>query len=108
GSGSGGVDVNLFPCEVSDEIVTCFATVRAASDDDNHVIHVIQRDLVAFKNVLALFGLHQQVRSPSTHHVHAMIDEVLDGLDQPHLLGLCIPHGQQDHPEASLHLRVFV
>ena len=69
---------------------------------------MIQRDFVSFKNVLALFGLHQQVRSPSAHHVHAMIDEVLDGLDQPHFLRLPIHHSQQDHAEAFLHLRVLI
>ena len=69
---------------------------------------MIQSDFVAFQNVLALLGLQQQVGSAAAHYVHAMINEVLDGLDQSHFFGLSIHHRQQDHAEAFLHLRVLI
>src|SRR6266699_154861 len=81
GSAAGGVDINLFAGEVSDEIVACFTTIRAAADDDNHVVHVIKRDVVDFQNVLAHLGIQQQVGSPAANHVPAVINKLLDRLD---------------------------
>ncbi len=40
-------------------------------------------------------------------HIHAVINEVLDRLHQPHLFGLSVHHGQENHAEAFLHLRVL-
>ena len=49
----------------------------------------------------------KQVGSAAAHHIDAVIDEVLDGLDQAHFLGLAVDHGQQDHAEALLHRGVL-
>src|SRR5208282_6310 len=37
-----------------------------------------------------------------------MVDEVFDGLDQAHFLGLIVDHGQEDHAETFLHGSVLV
>jgi hypothetical protein len=58
--------------------------------------------------VLALAGLFQQVNRAPAHHVHTVIDKVLYGLDEPHLLRLAIYHGQEDHAEARLQVSVLV
>ena len=71
------------------------------------VVEMIERGLVAFENVLAVLRLAQQVSGAAAHHIDAVIDEVLDGLDQAHFLGLPVDDGQQDHAEALLHLRVL-
>ena len=63
--------------------------------------------LVALEDVLALASLQQQVGGAAAHHVDAVIDEVLDGLDQAHFLGLVVDHGQEDHAEALLHRGVL-
>ena len=57
--------------------------------------------------MFALSGLFQQVNRAPAHHVHAVINEVLDGLHQPHFFGLSIHHRQENHAEAFLHLRVL-
>ena len=52
------------------------------------MVEVIQRVLIAFQNVLAILRLLQQESRAPAHHVDAVIDEVLDRLDQSHLPGL--------------------
>ena len=68
---------------------------------------MIERGQVAFENVLAVFGFCEQVGGAAADHIHAVVDEVLDGLDQAHFLGLTVHHRQQDHAEAFLHLGVL-
>ena len=68
---------------------------------------MIERSEVAFENVLAVFGFREQEGGAAADHIHAVIDEVLDGLDQAHFLGLSIHHRQQDHAEAFLHRGVL-
>ena len=58
--------------------------------------------------MLALARLAQQEGGAAANDVHAMIDEVADGLIQPEFLGLVVDHGKKDHGEAFLHLRVLV
>ncbi len=89
--------------EILNQVGSGFSAVLATADDANDVIHSIQRDLIAFQDMFALARLHQQVGRAPPHHVDAVIDEVLDGLHQPHFLGLAVHHGQEDHAEALLH-----
>ena len=49
----------------------------------------------------------QQERGAAADNIDAVIDEVLNRLDQPHFLGLVVHHRQQDHAEVFLHLRVL-
>src|SRR6185312_10565070 len=105
---AGGIDVNLLAGKVSNQILAGLATVRAAANDGDDVVNVVERDLVAFKNVLALFGLPQQVGGAAAHNIHAMINKMLDRLDQPHLLWLVVDHSQKNHAEALLHGGVLV
>ena len=53
------------------------------------------------------FAFDQQVGGAAAHHVDAVVDEVLDRLDQAHFLGLPVDHRQQDHAEAFLHRGVL-
>ncbi len=57
--------------------------------------------------MFALACFFQQVNRAPPHHVHAVVDEVLERLHQPHLFRLAIHHGQENHAEAFLHLRVL-
>ena len=69
---------------------------------------MIERDLVAEQDVLALPRLAQQVGGAAAHHIDAMIDEVADGIRQRQLPRLAVDHREEDHGEALLHLRVLV
>ena len=53
--------------------------------------------------MLAVAGLVEQVGGAAAHDIDAVIDEVLDRLDQPHFLGLSVHNSEQDHAEAFLH-----
>ena len=107
GRPAGGVDFDFLATEVCDQAVASLATVGAGANDDDDVVEMIERGQVAFENVLALFGLGQEVGGPATNYVHAVINKMSDGLDETQLLGLSVDHGEQDHAEAFLHLRVL-
>ena len=68
---------------------------------------MVQRDLVAQQDVLALLGLAQVVARAPHDDVAAVLDEQPDELQQPQLLRLPPDDRQQDHPERFLHLRVL-
>ena len=107
GSAAGGVDVDLLAAEVEHQILAGIGAVGAAANDGDDVVEVIERGEVAFEDVLAVFRLLQQVGGAAADDVDAVLDEVLDGLDQAHFAGLSVDHRQQDHGEALLHLRVL-
>ncbi len=52
-------------------------------------------------------ALASRIRGAAADHVHAVVDEVLDGLHQTHFLGLVVRNREQDHAEAFLHLGVL-
>ena len=69
--------------------VEVFASLGAgagcANDLDDRV-EIVERDLVAFEDVLALAGLAQQEDGAALHDVDAVIDEGADGLVERQLL----------------------
>src|SRR5258708_14735286 len=62
---------------------------------------------IAFEDMLAVFRLLKQESGAAADYFDAVIDEVLDGLDQAHFAGLLVDHRQQDHGKTFLHGRVF-
>src|SRR6185437_10190394 len=108
GCAAGGIDVNLFAGKVSDQIFTGLATVRAAANDGDDVVNMVKRSLVAFKNVLAIFRFLQQEGGTPSHNIHAVINKMLDRLDQAHFFRLVVHHSQKNHAEALLHGGVLV
>ncbi len=108
GSASGDVDVNFLAAEIGDQVFAGVATVGAAANDHNYVVEMIERSEIAFEDVFAVFRFLQQIRSAAADDVHAMVNEMLDRLDQAHFLGLIVDHGQEDHAETFLHGGVLV
>ena len=53
---------------------------RADQLDDG--VQIIQRLLEAEQDVLALAGLAQQIVGAPAHHVHAVVDEALQSIEQ--------------------------
>src|ERR1700691_724448 len=107
GGAAGDVDVDFLASEIGDQGLAGVSAIGAGAHDGNDVVEMIERGDVAFENVLALFGLHQQVSGAAADDVDAVIDEVLDGGDQAHFLGLAVDHGEEDHAETFLHGSVF-
>ena len=70
--------MNRFAAEIGDQILARFAAVAAAADDGDHVVEVVERQLVAFQDVLAVAGLGQQVGGAAANHVDAVLDEVAE------------------------------
>ena len=58
--------------------------------------------------MLAVSGFLQQEGGAAADYFDAVIDEVLDGLDQSHFAGLAVDHRQQDHGKTFLHGGVLV
>ena len=69
---------------------------------------MVERDLVAEQDVLALAGLVEEEGGAAADDVDAVVDEGVDGRGERELLGLIVVHGQEDHREALLHLGVLV
>src|SRR5215831_1921655 len=100
-----------FHRRVAEEFVQVFAGVgaaRRAADDLDHVVDVIKRDAVAEQNVFAFASLAQLVLRAAPDHVHAVLDEVLEQLDQAEFARLARHDSEQDHTERFLHLCVLV
>ena len=83
------------------------ARARSANDADDRV-EVVERDLEAFKDVLAGAVFLEQKDGAALHHVDAMVDEGADGLIETQFPRLPVEHGKKDHGEAFLHRRVLV
>src|SRR5207244_10654002 len=100
-------DFNFLAAKVKNQVLSRVATISASTNDDNDVIKVIERNPIAFQNVLAFLRFHQQERSAPPDHVHAVVNEILDRLHQPHLFRLAMSHSQEHHAELFLHLAVL-
>src|SRR5580765_8702479 len=82
GSAAGGVDINLFAAEIGDQVLASIGTIRARANNRDDVIEVIERGEIAFENVLAILRLRQQVGGAPAHDIDAMVDEVLERLNE--------------------------
>ena len=94
-----------------EEFVQVFAGIGAAgrsADDLDHVVDVIEGDVVAEQNVLALAGLAQFVLRAAAHHINAVLDKKAQQFEQAEFARLAGDDGQQDHAERFLHLRELV
>ena len=79
----------------------------AAANELDDFVEMIESDLEADQDVLALFGFAQIVLRSAAHHFDAVLDEKLDQLDQSELARLARDDGEQDHAERFLHLRLL-
>src|SRR5437868_7933924 len=104
GGAACSIDVNLLAGKVSNQIFTGIGTVGAATNDSNDIVQVIQRGQIAFKDVLTIARLGQQIRRAPADHIYAVVDEIFDRLHQAHFPGLAVHHRKQNHAEAFLHL----
>src|SRR6266851_4484767 len=85
-----------------------FLGVHAAglsTNNPDHVVEVIQGNLIAEQNVLALFRFFQLENRAAADYIDAVLDEQLDHRDQAQFARLPGDDGEQDHAERLLHLR---
>src|SRR3984957_19317320 len=95
---------------IGEEFVQVFAGVGAAGRTADHADdfgEIVEGDLVAEQDVLAFFGFAQFVLGAAAHHVHAVLDEEAQQIQQAQLARLSGDDGQQDHAERFLHLGVL-
>src|SRR5438128_8150774 len=100
-------DGDVLLAEILEQV---FFRVRAAgrpADDANHVVQMVERDLVTDQNVFALFRFAQFEDRATTHDFHAVFDEELDERNQAELARLPADDREQNHAERFLHLRVL-
>ena len=84
-----------------------FGAARGPADDADHVVQMIERNLVADENVLALFRFAQLVARAANDDVAAVFEKQLDQRNQAEFARLAAHDREQDHAEGLLHLRVL-
>ena len=94
--------------EAGDQAVAGFPRSLGGADQRDHRVQIVERLLESQQQMLAVASLAQKVIRAPAHHVQAVIDEALDGVEQAQLARLPVDDGQQDHAEVDLHLRVLV
>src|SRR6266478_5627482 len=100
-------DGDVLFAEIFEQVFLGVHAAGRTTDDANHIVEVIQRNLIAEQNVLALFGFLQLENRAAPDHIDAVLDEQLDHRDQAQFARLPTNDGEQDHAEGFLHLRVF-
>jgi hypothetical protein len=76
--------------------------VGAAADRGDDRVEVVQGDEQALEDVGPVSGLGQVVLAAAGHHLAAVLDELLQRLDQRQHARLAIDDGQVDHAERAL------
>src|SRR5213596_215114 len=78
--------------------------VLRLADDLHDLVDVVDGDLQAFEDVLAVLRTLQLELGAANDDGMAMLDEVLEQLLQVHLLRSPVDQGEHDRPEGGLHL----
>src|SRR5256714_753155 len=73
-----------------------------------HLVDVVDRDLQAFEDVLAVLRALQLELGAANDDGMAMLDEVLEDLLQVHFLRRPVDQSEHDRAEGRLHLRMLV
>ncbi len=100
-------DGDVLLAEILEQVFLGFGAAAAATDDAYNVVEVVEGDLVADQDVLALFGFAQLEDGAAANHFHAVFDEQLDHRNQAEFARLACDDGEQDHAEGFLHLGVL-
>src|SRR5467141_5115729 len=100
-------DGDVLFAEILEQVFFGVHAAGRTADNANHVVEVVQGNLIAEQNVLALFGLFQLENRAAPDYIDAVLDEQLDHRDQAQFARLSGNDGEQDHAKGFLHLRVF-
>ena len=74
------VDDDLVALAPGVQVFAGFGARAGAADDADDGVEIVEGDLVAFEDVLALARLAQQEDGAALHHIDAVIDEGANGL----------------------------
>ena len=101
-------DLHGLISEVGEQILARVGPAGRTANNLDDVVQVIDGDVIAQQNMLALFRLAQVVARAANHHFAAVFQEEPQQLEQAHLARLAAGDGQQDHAERFLHLGELV
>ena len=100
--------LDLRQAELRDESFARHARICGASNQRDHRVEVIERDLQPFQDVPARFGLAELELRSSTNDLAAELDEVVEDLEERQHLRPAADDRQHDDAERRLQLRVLV
>src|SRR5467141_1051869 len=100
-------DGDVLFAEILEQVFFGVHAAGRTANNANHVVEVVQGNLIAEQNVLALFRFLQLENRAAPDYIDAVLDEELDHRDQAQFARLPGNDGEQDHAERFLHLRVF-
>ena len=109
--GVDGPEINFVKLELRgrghQRIARFLGRLRGA-DQPDHFVDVFESQLEAEQNMLALARFAQHVIGAPAHHIDAVLDEVLDGVDQAQFARLAVDDREIDDAEADLKLRLLI
>ena len=94
--------------EPGDQGFARFARIAGGADQLDDRVEIVERLLETEQEMLALAGFAQLVIGAAPHHVHAVVDEALDAIDQAQFARLAIDDRQHDDAKAGLQLGLLV
>ena len=104
----GAAEGDALAGEVAEEIFAGVGARGGLADDLDDAVEVVEGDLVAEQDVLAVAGLGEEEGGAAADDLRAVVEEGADGGVERELLGLAVVDGQEDHAEGLLHLGVLV
>ena len=76
----GAAEIDLLAGEVLEEVLAGFGAAAGLADDLDDVVEVVERDLVAEEDVLAVAGLAEEEGGAAADDFDAVIEEGADGV----------------------------
>ncbi len=102
------VRLDLAEREAGEEALLRDLRAARGADEGDHLVEVVERDLVALEDVGARLRLAQLVGRAPAHRIAAEVDEELAGVEDVQHPRPLVDDGEEDHPEGVLQGRVLV
>src|ERR1700730_10840915 len=106
--GSTHRNADRFVLKILVQVLAGVRPARRTPNDSDNVIHVVERDVIAEQDVLALLGFSQFVLRAPADHIGAVLDEQTQQLEQSELARLPGNDREQNHAKRFLQLRLLV
>ena len=103
-----GLRLLLAELETADERIARLPRRASRANQPDHLVQVLEGFLESQQEMLALARLAQLILGAPPDHFDAVLDEVLDDVDEAQFARLPVHDRKHDHAEAGLELGVLI